>query len=251
MSKGNPSSPQREKTFQKLIDSLQGNPAYIFLFGLGLLGGTTGLATAGYGAFQTVNELVYIGIGTWFVFLVFAFLTIRLVEKQRFSIVAMKAPTTTPMTPATLDSEAQEAFFAGTSADILKGRWKSTWHLEGQVHQDYYEHVQEEAQTNAEDYEEYIDITTDRARVSCKAFDPTTGKYWWLDGRLSVSNNVTLTYWSTPDSPHNELTGVIFFEINKSFEANRPMKLIGSWIAYTREGRGKISHGGVEWTKIG
>ena len=92
---------------------------------------------------------------------------------------------------------------------------------------------------------EQAQIKSKGAMISVENTDRTTGYIYFLEGRLSQKNIVTLTYWSQPGIKESVLVGVLFLQLEESFDET-VMK--GECICYDR--KGSITRGETVWKKI-
>jgi hypothetical protein len=145
--------------------------------------------------------------------------------------------------------EKHQAFFSRTSESVaLDGEWKVIWFTVNANGQRERYKIHDPYTGSLIPYPaERATITTTRAKVSCVAYDPTTENEYWLEGRISSRNQLTLTYWSVPDGSESRLTGTVYLDIAE--DSGKPLMLTGWWRGYTRDDQ--ITEGEVEFTKVG
>lgn len=214
----------REKTFRMVAQGLMTNPAYLLLFGLGLMAGSVVLASLVGGDPQTTLYSIL----SWFVFLIGSVLVVAWNEtsgKDKDDGNFRGIP----------DEVAENAFFKGTNAGFLSGFWKAKWHVtEGTPHD--------------HDDEDQVNLLCEDAAIFASSFDDETGKTFWMFGRLSDCDVVTLTYWSSLEKGYSFLTGCVVLELDESFEG-KGRRMTGTWRGMGKDG--SIVHGTTEWEKKG
>lgn len=215
----------REGTYRLIVTTLRDNPAYLLMFGVGLLGGAVGLGTAAVGLWNRDPMALAVAATTWIVLLVSSVFVIRLVESRR------EGPS---MFLTTIDQAARAAFLAGGSAERLHGRWKVAWYEgEGPNRRPYDPDPQEE-----------ITVTTLKCRVTCSGYDPSRKRTYWIDGRLSCNGMLTAIYWS--QSTEERLVGSLFLRVDDRLDG---VRMKGWWRGHTRDD--SVRAGEVEWTRLG
>ena len=144
-----------------------------------------------------------------------------------------------------ISESAQKGWFYGGNAKTLEGAWEVRWYSldeEGKrkpymiknKHGDLEEYPAEQAQ-----------VTAEGAMISINNADRSTGYNYFLEGRLTEKNIVTLTYWSQPTIKESALVGVLLLELSDSFDKTT---MSGSWIGYSR--KNQIVSGEVEFLKV-
>ena len=216
-----PEKQGREKTLMLVVQGLTTNPAYLLLFGLGLLASAIVLAVF----VQGDPMIATWSILSWFVFLIGSILVVAFNEsKKDKSIKARGIP----------DETAEEAFFGGIESSHLSGFWQAKWKVvAGTPHND--------------GDEDQINIVCDDAAIFASSFDKKQGKTYWMRGRLSDCNIVTLMYWSSLDKGYSCLTGCVVLKVDDSFEG-KGRKMVGHWRGMGKDGN--IVHGTTEWSKL-
>ena len=193
-----------EGTYRSIVDALRGNPAYLLVFVVGLLGGSFGIGTTAFGFIAGDSTLITIGLAggffAWTLLLIAALLVIRFVEQRR--------PDGGPRLPW-LDVAARESFYHGPSARELSGRWEVRW----------YEGYGDQRKEYPGDPKDSIQLATEGCRIRGSAFDPSTELTYFVQGRLSHGNAVTLTYWSRAEM--SELSGVVLLELTRELDRER------------------------------
>ena len=212
----------REKTLMLVVQGLTTNPAYLLLFGLGLL--ASGIVLA---VFVQGDPMVTMwSIISWFVFLIGSVLVVAYNESKK---------PTEEGHQSIPDETALEAFYGGAEASHLSGFWKAKWHvIEGTPHDP--------------DSEDQINLICDDASIFASSFNEAQGKTYWMQGRLSDCDVVTLLYWSCLDKGYSSLTGCVVLKVDDSFEA-KGKKMAGTWRGMGKDG--KIVHGTTTWEKLG
>jgi hypothetical protein len=218
-----PTNGTREKTLQLVIAGLHTRPAYLLLFGFGLLASFLVMGAFVYGD----TTIGLIAAGAWAFFLVFAVLVIVLIERKQ----AAEAPS--GFGPS--DDRALASFRSGPSAEALAGTWKVYW-------QD------ETGKPYDPDPEEQTTLTTEGCEIFCHSFDPGTKKTYWLFGKYSEVGVIVLIYWSTDEPGYRNLTGTVLLKADTSFEA-KAGRLVGEWAGWGRENR--FMRGKTIWEKQG
>jgi len=145
----------------------------------------------------------------------------------------------------TISQIAMNGWYDGGNASALEGIWKVHWYdvdekglrmpykIKGK-NDDLVEYPPEQAR-----------VKSKGAMISVENIDQTTGYIYFLEGRLSQKNIVTLTYWSQPGIKESALVGVLFLQLEDSFDKT---VMRGEWIGYDR--KGSITRGETEWNKI-
>lgn len=140
---------------------------------------------------------------------------------------------------------ARNGWYSGGDASVLEGAWEVRWYdvdekgrqvpyaVKGK-NDDFVEYPPEQAQ-----------IKSKGAMISIENADRTTGYIYFLEGRLSQKNIVTLTYWSQPGTKESALVGVLFLQLEDSFDET---VMRGEWIGYDR--KDSITRGKTVWNKI-
>jgi hypothetical protein len=215
----------REKTLQLIVGGLKTSPAYLLLFGLGVVAGGIVLGAFAWGD----TKIGLISAGGWAGFLVGAVILIAITEWGRNKASGYH----TPFGPS--DSSAISAFFAGPDAQHLAGTWKAFW-------QD------KEGKPYNPDPQERMVITTEGPEVCCHSFDPSTKKTYFLFGVFRSTGVLPLIYWSTAEPGYSALTGVVLLKLDDSFEG-KGQRFTGEWSGWGREG--KIISGKTVWEREG
>ena len=217
-----PEKEGREKTLRLVIEGLTTNPAYLLLFGLGILASAIVLAV-----FVAGDPIVTLwSVISWFVFLVGSVMVVAWNESKRTSGDKVRGIP---------DETAEEAYFGGVESSHLSGFWKAKWHVvEGTPHDT--------------DDEDQVNLICDDASIFASSFDDTTKKTYWMQGRLSDCDVVTLLYWSCLEKGYSSLTGCVVLKVDDSFDA-KGKKMSGTWRGMGKDG--KIVHGTTTWEKLG
>lgn len=145
-----------------------------------------------------------------------------------------------------IGKRATECFFHG-SDPALDGRWRVTWLQQDSEKTDKWipYQVRDEASGEMIDYPpDVVTLQTHGALISAEAEDTTTRRIYYLEGRVSNMNIVTLMYWSQIGGREEMLVGTLLLELKKGFKS---IDMVGTWSGYDRHK--KIVHGRVEWVK--
>jgi len=213
----------REKTLRLVVQGLTTNPAYLLLFGLGIL--ASGVVCAVFVAGNpTITTWTII---SWFVFLVGSVLVVAHNES--------KSELDCNNVRGIPDELAEEAFFGGVESSHLSGFWKAKWCVvEGQPHDT--------------DMEDQVNVICDDASIFASSFDEATSRTYWMHGRLSDCDVLTLIYWSNLQKGYSGLTGVVIMQVDDTFEG-KGRKMYGVWHGMGKDG--KLVKGTTIWEKIG
>lgn len=213
----------REKTLRLVVQGLMTNPAYLLLFGLGLLASAVVLAV-----FIKGDPMVTLwSIITWFVFLIGSVLVVAWNESKVRPKIDIER--------GIPDETAEDAFFGGVEASHLSGFWKAHWHVvEGTPHDS--------------DETDQVSLICDDASIFVSSFDEEEGKTYWMHGRLSDCDVVTLMYWSSLEKGYSCLTGCVVMTVDDSF-SGKGRRMEGYWRGMGKDG--KIVHGTTIWEKLG
>lgn len=218
-----PEKEGREKTLRLVVQGLTTNPAYLLLFGLGILasGVVCAVFVAGDPMMTTWTIL------SWFVFLIGSVMVVAYNESKK------------PQEPDNVrgisDETAEKAFFGGVEAAHLSGFWKAHWSVvQGEPHD--------------VDVEDQVNMICDDASIFASSFDEDTNRTYWMHGRLSDCDIVTLMYWSSLEKGYSGLTGVVILKVDDSF-AGKGKKMEGSWHGMGKDG--ELVHGTTIWEKLG
>lgn len=218
-----PEKQGREKTLRLVVEGLTTNPAYLLLFGLGLLASAVVLAV-----FINGDPVVTLwSILSWFVFLIGSVIVVAWDVSRR-----QNSGNTVRGIP---DETAEAAYFGGVEASHLSGFWKANWHVvEGTPHD--------------ADETDQVNLICDDASIFASSFDKEQGKTYWMHGRLSDCDVVTLMYWSSLEKGYSCLTGCVVMTVDDSF-TGKGKKMSGFWRGMGKDGQ--IVHGTTEWEKLG
>lgn len=134
-----------------------------------------------------------------------------------------------------LGDAATTAYRSGGDASFLTGRWKAEWCMESE----------ENAESSyIQNYEEVIQIMSSDSEIFGISYDSTTKSTYWLHGRISTNNIVTLTYFS-PKGLSGNLVGVLIFRSEDRFGERN---LTGEWIGWTKNNQ--LTHGTIQLTHL-
>ena len=160
-------------------------------------------------------------------------------------ILQRSNPLELPSHGSLLGNQAVKGFFQGNSTR-LAGRWEVTWKkLDEQGNEIDYTIKDENTGAEIPYPAEIASIKTHGALVSVENFDSTTERIYYLEGRLSSKNIVTLIYWSKPDISEMALVGSLLLEYKESYGST---VMTGDWTGYDRTD--KIVKGRVYWHKM-
>ena len=81
--------------------------------------------------------------------------------------------------------------------------------------------------------------------VSAEAHDQTTRRVYYLEGRLSSRDTLTLNYWSRAGVPEAMLVGVLILRVNRGYD---DISMEGDWMGHNRNDQ--IVKGKVVWKKL-
>ena len=140
---------------------------------------------------------------------------------------------------------AMKGWYKGGNASNVDGVWEVYWSEIDEQGQ-YSPYMVKSKNGSLQEYPaEQAKIKTKGAMISVENTDITTGYIYFLEGRMSQKNTVTLIYWSQPKTTDSVLVGVLLLELEESFY-DTMMK--GEWIGYDR--KGVITRGQTVWKKI-
>jgi hypothetical protein len=214
---------KNEKTFMAVAKGLYSNPAYLLLFGLGVMASTIVLGAFMYGD----SHITILSAVSWLIFLVSSICVVGFTEKSKL--------TEDDGNFGPPDQAAVNAFVEGPSAENLSGTWDAFW-------------FDKEGNPYAGEPKERVTITCKGARMFISAYNESLDKTYWMYGRLSDNDTVILIYWSALESGFSSLVGTVIMELDTSFEA-RGRKMDGLWTGRGRNG--EIIDGKVSWQKRG
>jgi hypothetical protein len=166
----------------------------------------------------------------------------------RYGLVKKKTGTVPefPSHGSPLGEEAIKGFFAGGDASRLEGRWKVQWFVDIGTGKMSPYMVKDPVTGEMKPYlPEIASIKTHGAMISVENHNPTTKYVYYLEGRMSVKNTVTLIYWSKANVSESMLVGTVCLTADFSFQS---ATMSGTWTGYTRDG--KLSHGEVKWRRL-
>ncbi len=146
-----------------------------------------------------------------------------------------------------LDKTGTEGFLSGGVTKNLEGMWEVEWmqYDENRILQHY--KVKNKKTGIEEKYpKNNIEVKVHKSVISASAFDETTRRIYYLGGRISIKDTVTLLYWSKPDTEEAMLVGVLLLQVDWKYE-NTTMS--GPWIGYDRETNAPVD-GTVTWSKL-
>jgi hypothetical protein len=206
----------REQTLRLVISGLAARPAYLIIFGLGLVSTTiVGMAVL----LSDKDSVVAMAFGSWFIYCVLSLAVISKLESAQTKSLEFIP-----------DQTAKKEFMAGVDASFLAGEWESLW-------------------TSADEPEKKerieLSITTDGCLVMVCAFPEGTGKTFWMWGRLSEGNVLSLVAWGKFKGGNAGLAGADFMTLDAGTDC---LSMSGHWM-----GRGKMGafvSGSVFWKKL-
>ena len=145
-----------------------------------------------------------------------------------------------------LGNVAVKGFYEGGDAAILSGRWLVHWEEydeSGIPHP--YKILDEETGLEVNYPDTNISVKVHASMISAEAQDTTTKRVYFMEGRISTHNTVSLIYWSQKDTPEARLVGGLLLKLTRQFEQTT-MK--GKWAGFSRDD--KYISGIVTWTKL-
>jgi hypothetical protein len=154
----------QQKTLRMIAMGLAKRPAYLLIFGLGVIGG--GVA----GTFSLLTEggdLSFFIIGCFFTYLIISVMIALKVESN----VKPEGNSVIP------DAEAQKEFMAGPDASRLSGTWELNWKWEA-----------------GEDLDQ-VTLTISGATVFGTSFDDENNRTYWFIGRIDEDGDMPALFW--------------------------------------------------------
>lgn len=153
----------------------------------------------------------------------------------------------TPKVGKIMGSETTENFIHGGSAKALTGLWSVQWYSTDKHGKqiDYYVHrkIAKEKQM------QNVELIADGSQVLFIGRDLTTeAPRYWMYGRASFSNSLSVIYWGHHEKSERALTGTVFLEIIDEIEINQPLKMKGWWRGHSRDN--EVEYGEVEMVKL-
>ncbi len=145
-----------------------------------------------------------------------------------------------------IGDRAMNSFLNGGNASNLEGTWKAKWMVfdESGAQKPYTVKIPSNHSTEIEYPSEVINVQSSSSMVFCTAKKPSELGHettYWLAGRLSNNNEVTLTYWNEK----NYMTGSVFLRLVQEF--GQPEVLTGWWCGHSMNH--KLTYGPTEWVK--
>ena len=145
-----------------------------------------------------------------------------------------------------LGETAVKGFFDGGDTSKLSGRWEVTWFQQDDSGEVKPYTVKNKQTGEEEPYpNDIVSVKVNGAMVSVEAHDQTTKRIYFLEGRLSVKDTVTLMYWSVPGVAESMLVGVLILRVKRGF---KDITMEGDWMGHDRYDR--IVSGKVKWEKL-
>ena len=141
---------------------------------------------------------------------------------------------------------AVKAFFDGGKTDRLRGRWEVSWYEYGNEGEVKPHTVKNKETGEEEPYpNDIVSVKVKGAMVSAEAHDQTTRRVYYLEGRLSSRDTLTLNYWSRAGVPEAMLVGVLILRVNRGYD---DISMEGDWMGHNRNDQ--IVKGKVVWKKL-
>ncbi len=145
-----------------------------------------------------------------------------------------------------IGDRAVNSFRKGGNASNLEGKWEAKWMAfdESGVQKPYIVKKPDDHANEIEYPSEVIKIRSSGSTVFCTAEKPSElgqETTYWLAGRLSYNNELTLMYWNEK----NYMTGSVFLRFVQEF--GQPEVLTGWWCGHSMNH--KLIHGPTEWVK--
>jgi len=152
-----------------IANGLARRPAYLLLFGLGVIGGSVAMAVGvmGDGYFQTFS------IGSLFMFMLVSAMAVVKVEE------AIQAGVSTIIH----DTEAKQQFMDGPNAVRMSGTWTLTWRWS----------TREGAM--APDDSDVIALAASSSIVFGTSYDDEHGRTYWMIGRIDDEGDMPALFW--------------------------------------------------------
>ena len=197
---------KREQTLRLVINGLANKPAYLVMFGIGLLAS----ALVGFGIFSTIPGVAMLSMGAWFIYCVIALAVIFKIEQGKAK------------NDDIVDDNAKDAFDKGGNGDFLSGLWHGSIISEG--------------------HEEKFTMTflVSGSKVFGTVCNDQSGEVFWSYGRLSDRNRLAMIYWGPEEIGKAGLTGVSFLSLK---DGENHLTMTGEWNVLTSnntEAKGNI-----------
>jgi hypothetical protein len=144
-----------------------------------------------------------------------------------------------------IEQKALDAYTDGGNAKRLVGIWKATWHVFDRDCKANPHLVEDPGNAGKLVVypDEQIVLASNGSMVFCTSRDSmSSGKVYWLGGRFSYNNELSLIYWND----FNYMGGTVFLALIETFPF--PLKLQGWWSGHTRN-HGVVC-GPTEWVQI-
>jgi len=153
----------QQKTFRMIATGLARRPAYLLLFGLGVIGGgvSGSVGVLGDGYFQIF------AVGSFFTFLLVSALAVMKVEEYM-------RPEGGGVIP---DLEAKKEFLAGPNAARMSGTWEMVWKW-----------------GHGDDLDQ-VSLVVSGATVFGSCFDDENSRTYWFIGRIDDDGDMPALFW--------------------------------------------------------
>ena len=142
----------------------------------------------------------------------------------------------------------KKAFMTGPSAKHLEGTWEAKWyqHNPGDGEDELYTTMDSVVGMMMPYPDDVITVESNGPHLWGESFNVHTNATYWLEGRISSKEYVTLSYWSEASPEVSGFTGVLFMKVGR--DDNEKLRLEGHWLGYSRNQ--KIVRGKVVWRMV-
>lgn len=146
-----------------------------------------------------------------------------------------------------LGEQAMKGFFDGGNSARLEGRWEVAWsEYDDAGNPKPYTAKDDNSGEDIPYPNDIVSVKVKGSMISAEAHDQTTRRVYYLEGRISNRDTVTLLYWSQPGVAESMLVGVVYLTLNTGYNY---VKMEGQWMGYDRDDESMV-RGEVHWEKL-
>ena len=145
--------------------------------------------------------------------------------------------------------DALKAFRDGGKPKRLEGVWRATWSVYDEQHRSKKHFVvnPNSPKRRIAYPAEHIALVSSGSAVFCTSHDALQiDQPYWLQGRLSDTDELSLIYWNEGEKDNHYMTGTVFLRLVKEQYQGESI-LRGEWCGRTRDNN--LVVGPVEWVK--
>ena len=146
-----------------------------------------------------------------------------------------------------LDKTGTEGFLSGGVTKNLDGIWEVEWQQYDKDRNPKPYMVKNDKTGIEEKYPpDNVEVKVYKSVITATAHDKTTKRIYYLGGRISTKDLVTLLYWSKLGTKQAVFVGVLLLQVDWKYEETT---MSGSWTGYDRKTNAPVE-GTVTWTKL-